>query len=130
MVESAPTLANALFDATAHTLTNVNEAVPPLGNTVLLGENLYMIFRAGTNCYLSYNPISKLLFASGCVCGVIGATSSGIALATSCMGLPTEALAATFSGRAFNRAGKYVISAAKFTNGSIVESLPVVDLVK
>ena len=72
MFDFAPTPANALFDATAHTLTNVNEALPPLGNSVLLGENLYMIFRAG----------------------------------------------------------KYVISAAKFTNGSIVESLPVVDLVK
>lgn len=79
------TTATDYFAESASTLT---DGVPVLGNATVCVDSLCTTGRAGVNLYCFPNPVARVFFGASCVCGVMGAASSGTALLTSFAGIP------------------------------------------
>ena len=76
-------LASTAIDHFADSASSLTDGVPVLGNTAICVDSFCTTGRAGINFYCSPNPLSKVFFGASCICGVMGATSSGTALVTS-----------------------------------------------
>lgn len=99
--------------------SGITESIPAFGNTAICIDSLFTTGRAGMNFYTSPNPLSKVFFGASCLCGVIGATSSGLAVVTSFVGIPMGAWLGATSARGFNSLGKYTLKMGKVTSGNI-----------
>lgn len=70
------------MDHFADLALKLTDGVPILGITTICVNSLYAKGWAGINFYCSPNPVSKVFFGASCLCGMMGAVLSGIALAT------------------------------------------------
>lgn len=102
MVELFPTQTTILIEST----TKVMNGIPILVNTTLAVDSICTTGRASINFYCSPNPVSKVFFGASCLCGVLGAGTSGTALVTSFVGIPVAEWLETLGARGFNRLGK------------------------
>ena len=107
----------------------LSQNVPIIGNAALCADSLYTTGRAGINFYYSPNPVSKVFFATSCVCGVIGAGSSGVALVSPVAGIPVLSWVGTFGARGFNRLGKYALYMGTAASGDITTAVEIANLI-
>ena len=124
MINLAPTAIDHLADS-ASTIT---DGVPVFGNAAICVDSLCTTGRAGINFCCSPNPVSKVFFGASCLCGVMGAASSGTALATSFAGIPLTGWLGSLGARGFNRLGKYTLQMGNVTSGNITNATAIGDL--
>jgi len=106
----------------------IGQNVPIIGNAALCADSLCTTGRAGINFYCSPNPVSKVFFATSCVCGLIGAGSSGVALLSPVTGIPVLGWFGTLGARGFNRLGKYSLYMVNVTSGDVTNTTEIADL--
>lgn len=106
----------------------ISKNVPIIGNVAICADSLCTKGRAGINFYCSPNPVAKAFFGASCLCGVIGAASSGTALVTSFAGIPMAGWLGSFGARGFNRLGKYTLHMGNITNGNITNATAISEL--
>ena len=102
-------------------MTSANGVVsqfPTLANGALLADSVTTTGRAAMNFCCANNMVSRACFGASCVCGAVGAASSGTALATGFLGIPVASTIGTLGARGFNRLGKYALRLGNFTNGN------------
>lgn len=135
MINLLPTTADALAESAtvlaesaAGITTGITKNVPIIGNAAICADSVYTTGRAGINFYCSPNPVSKVFFGASCVCGVLGAASSGTALVTSFAGIPVAGWLSSFGARAFNRLGKYTLHMGNVTSGNVTNITQIGDL--
>lgn len=132
-------MVNAAFDAFADSaselvvkssgiLSSVSKNVPIIGNAAICSDCVCTTSRAAMNFYYSPNPVARVFFGASCVCGVMGAATSGAALVTSFAGIPVTGWLGSFGARGFNRAGKYTLHMGKVTSGKITNPTVIGDL--
>ncbi len=73
-------------------VTRITDTVPVASNAIIFADSTCTASRAAINFYCSANPIAKVCFGASCLFRIAGSASSGIALATSFMGVPATAL--------------------------------------
>ena len=137
MIDLAPTPAT-LFMESATRLTDkiaqLADQLPglgsTLGNTAIFADSTSTTCRAAINCCAAPNIVAKSFFAASFACGLVGAASSGSAIASSFIGLPKIALVGAASARAFNRAGKYALYMGNVTNGNITNVTEIANLME
>lgn len=128
MVNLVPTAIDKLAESTSEMATGVTTNLPIVGNAALCADSLCTTARAGVNLCCSANYVAKIFFATSCLCGAAGATTSGIALASSATGIPVGAWLGSFGARAFNRAGRYTLQMGNVTNGNVTNSSEIAQL--
>lgn len=121
-------LALSAMDHFAESASSLTDGVPVLGNAAVCVDSLCTTGRAGINFYCSPNPLSKVFFGASCVCGVMGAASSGTALVTSFAGIPMAGWLGAFGARGFNRLGKYTLHMGNVTSGNITNVTEIAEL--
>ena len=120
-------LAATAVDHFAESASTLTDGVPVLGNAAICVDSLCTTGRAGINFYCSPNPVSKVFFGASCVCGLMGATSSGTALATSFAGIPVAGWLGSLGARGFNRLGKYTLHMGNVTSGNITNATDIAE---
>ena len=121
-------LAPTAVDHLAESASTLTDGVPVLGNAAICVDSLCTTGRAGINFYCSPNPVSKVFFGASCLCGVMGAVSSGTALVTSFAGIPVTGWLGSLGARGFNRMGKYTLHMGNVTNGNITNATDIAKL--
>lgn len=121
-------LAPSAMDHVAESVSSVTDGIPVLGNAAVCVDSLCTTGRSGINFYYSPNPLSKVFFGASCVCGVMGAVSSGTAIATSFTGIPVAGWLGSFGARGFNRLGKYALHMGNVTSGNITNATEIAEL--
>lgn len=121
-------LAPTAMDHFAESASRITDGVPVLGNAAICVDSLCTTGRAGINFYCSPNPVSKVFFGASCVCGVMGAASSGTALVTSFVGVPITGWIGSLGARGFNRLGKYALNMGNVTSGNITNATDIAEL--
>ena len=111
------------------TANGVLSQVPTLANSGLLADSICTTGRAGMNFCYANNIVARTCFATSCICGTVGAVSSGTALTGSFFGIPAAGALGTFGARAFNRLGKYSLTLGNFTNGNFTNATEISELV-
>ena len=129
MMSLAPTPMDT-FAESATEITKITNGIPGLGNAAICTDSLCTAGRAGINFYWCPNPVSKVFFGASCVCGVIGAVSSGTALATSFTGIPVAGWLGSFGARGFNRVGKYAYKIGNVTSGNLINGTALSDVME
>jgi hypothetical protein len=125
---AAPTAMDLLAQSTGNAVTSIHGNVPGFGNAVICADSLCTAGRAGINFYFSPNPVAKAFFGVSCACGVMGATSSGVALVTSFAGIPVSGFFGLIAARGFNRLGKYTLHMGNVTSGNITNATAIGEL--
>lgn len=120
-------LAPTAVDHFAESASTLTDGVPVLGNAAICVDSLCTTGRAGINFYCSPNPVSKVFFGASCVCGLMGAASSGTALATSFAGIPVAGWLGSLGARGFNRLGKYTLHMGNVTSGNITNATDIAE---
>lgn len=99
MINLAPTAYDALADSLTDSVTEITSAissisknVPIIGNAALCADSISTTCRADINFYGSPSPVAKVFFGASCLCGLIGAASSGTALVTPLVGIPVTGI--------------------------------------
>jgi len=115
-------LAPTAVDHFAESVSTLTDGVPVLGNAAICVDSLCTTGRAGINFYCSPNPVAKVFFGASCMCGVMGAASSGTALVTSFAGIPVAGWLGSLGARGFNRLGKYTLHMGNVTSGNITNA--------
>ena len=128
MINLAPSAIDALAESATEITSGISRNVPIIGNAAICTDSLCTTGRAGINFYYSPNPLSKVFFGASCICGVMGATSSGTALITSFAGIPVTGWLGSFGARGFNRLGKYALHMGNATSGNITNVTDIADL--
>ncbi len=128
MINLAPSAVDALAKSATEITSGISKNVPIVGNAAICADSLCTTGRASINFYCSPNPVAKIFFGASCVCGVIGAASSGTALVTSFAGIPVAGWIGSFGARGFNRLGKYSLHMGNVTNGNITNATAISDL--
>lgn len=128
MANLLPTAVDVLADSATEITTGISKNVPVIGNAAICADSICTTGRAGINFYCSPNPVAKVFFGASCVCGVLGAASSGTALITSFAGIPMAGWAGSFGARAFNRLGKYTLHMGNVTSGNITNVTQISEL--
>lgn len=113
----------ATVDVLAKSTTEITSSIPIVGNAAICADSVCTTGRAGINFYCASNPIAKVFFDASCLCGVMGAVSSGTALATSFTGIPVVGWLGSFGARGFNRLGKYTLHMGNVTNATTISEL-------
>ena len=121
-------LAPTAIDHFAESASTITDGVPVLGNAAICVDSFCTTGRAGINFYCSPNPVSKVFFGASCLCGVMGAASSGTALVTSFAGIPVTGWLGSLGARGFNRLGKYTLHMGNVTNGNITNTTEMAEL--
>lgn len=124
----APSAVDSLAESATGLTSGITNNVPIIGNAAICADRICTTGRAGINFYRSPNPVAKVFFGASCVCGVLGATSSGATLATSFAGIPIAGWLGTFGARGFNRLGKYTVHMGNVTTGNITNVTEIGDL--
>lgn len=83
MVNLVTTAVDTLAESATEITSDISKNVPIIGNAAICADSLCTTGRAGINFYYSPNPVAKVFFGASCLCGVMGAASSGTALLTS-----------------------------------------------
>ena len=128
MINLAPSALDTLAESVTDITSGISKNVPVVGNVAICSDSLCTTGRAGLNFYYSANPIAKVFFGASCVCGVIGAASSGTALVTSFAGIPLAGWVGSFGARSFNRVGKYSLHIGNVTSGNITNTTDISEL--
>ena len=128
MINLAPSAVDALAESATDITSGISKNVPIIGNAAICADSLCTAGRAGINFYCSPNPVAKVFFGASCVCGAIGAASSGTALVTSVAGIPVAGWLGSFGARSFNRLGKYSLHMGNVTSGNITNATDISDL--
>ena len=135
MVNFAPTAVDKLAGTATDAITSASgvasevvEAVPVFGNAAICVDSLCTTGRASVNFYCSPNPISRAFFGASCLCGLMGAASSGTAVATSLIGIPLTGWLGSLGARGFNRLGKYTLQMGNVTNGNITNVTEIAEI--
>ena len=129
MIDLAPTPATLLIESTTKITDFVGANTPVVSNAAICADSACTVGRAAINLfYYSSNPISKVCLGASCLCGTIGAASSGTAFVTSYMGLPQVGVAGAFGARVFNYLGKYTLHMGNVTSGQITNSAEIANL--
>ena len=81
---------DSFADPATELTTGISKNVPVIGNAAIRADSLCTKGRAGINFYCSPNPVAKIFFGTSCLCGAIGAASSGTALVTLFAGIPVS----------------------------------------
>ena len=115
--DMAPTPFNN-FMITAY---GVLSQVSTLANSSLLVDSLSTTGRAAINFCYANNFVARTCFATSCICGTIGAPSSGTA--SGFFGIPAAGTIGTLGAGAFNRLGKYALRLGNFTNAPEISEL-------
>jgi hypothetical protein len=121
-------LAPTAVDYFAESASILTDGVPVLGNAAICVDSLCTTGRAGINFYCSPNPVAKVFFGASCMCGVMGAASSGTALVTSFAGIPITGWLGSLGARGFNRLGKYTLHMGNVTSGNITNATDIAEL--
>jgi len=121
-------LAPTAVDHFAESASRLTDEVPVLGNAAICVDSLCTTGRASINFYCSPNPVSKVFFGASFLCGVMGAASSGTALATSFAGIPVTGWLGSLGARGFNRLGKYTLHMGNVTSGNITNVTDIAEL--
>jgi hypothetical protein len=121
-------LAPTAVDHFAESASILTDGVPVLGNAAICVDSLCTTGRAGINFYCSPNPVAKVFFGASCMCGVMGAASSGTALVTSFVGIPITGWLGSLGARGFNRLGKYTLHMGSVTSGNITNATDIAEL--
>ena len=127
-MDLAPTAMDHAAESISKLTSKLTDGVPVLGNAAICADSLCTAGRAGINFYCSPNPISKVFFGASCLCGLLGAGTSGTALVTSAAGIPAAGWLGAFGARGFNRLGKYSLYMGNVTNGNITNTTDIADL--
>ena len=112
-------------------MTSVNGVVsqfPTLANGALLADSVTTTGRAAMNFCCANNMVSRACFGASCICGTVGAASSGTAIASSFLGIPAAGVVGTLGARGFNRLGKYALRLGNFTNGNFTNVTEIAEL--
>ena len=120
-------LAYTVVDHFAESASTLTDRVLVLGNAAICVDSLCTTGRAGINFYCSTNSVAKVFFAS-CMCGVMGAASSGTALVTSFTGIPVAGWLGSLGARGFNRLGKYTLHMGNVTSGNVTNATDIAEL--
>ena len=120
----APTPCTRLMDSATGILTQI----PTLANGALLADSVTTTGRAAMNFCCANNLVSRACFGASCLCGTIGAASSGAALATGFFGIPIASTVGTLGARGFNRLGKYALTLGNFTNGNFTNVTEIAEI--
>ena len=128
MVNLAPSAVDAFAESATEITSGISKNVPIVGNATICAESLCTTGRAGINFYCSPSPIAKVFFGASSACGLVGATSSGVALVTSFAGIPMTGWLGSFGARGFNRLGKYALHMGNVTSGNITNATEIADL--
>jgi len=88
MIDLALSFMDLFVNSATEITIDISKNVFIIGNATLCMDSVCITSRAVINFYYSPNPVAKAFFAASCLCGVIGATASGAALATSVSGIP------------------------------------------
>lgn len=123
--DMAPTPFNNLIT----TVNGVLSQVPTLANSAILADSVSTTGRAGMNFCCANNIVARTCFATSCVCGTVGAFSSGTAIASSFFGIPEAGIIGNLGARAFNRLGKYALTLGNFTNGNFTNATEISNLI-
>ena len=128
MVDLAPSAVDVFAESATEITSGISKNVPIVGNATICAEILCTTGRAGINFYCSPSPIAKVFFGASSACGLVGATSSGVALVTSFAGIPMTGWLGSFGARGFNRLGKYALHMGNVTSGNITNATEIADL--
>jgi hypothetical protein len=130
MINLAPSALDALAESVTELTSGISKNVPIIGNASICADSLCTTGRAGINFYCSPNLVAKVFFGASCLClcGIMGATSSGTALLTSFAGIPVVGWFGSFGARGFNRLGKYTLHMGNVTSGNITNATAISDL--
>jgi len=119
------------FDALVESGTGITDSlstnIPILGNAALCSDSLCTTGPAAVNFYYFPNPLAKAFFVASCLCGVMGATSSGTALFTTFAGIPVTGWLGSFGARGFNRLGKYTLYMGNVTSGNFTNATSIAE---
>ena len=128
MINLAPSAVDALVESATEITTGVSKNIPIIGNAAICTDSICTVGRAGINFYCSPNPVAKFFFGASCLCGTVGAVSSGTALVTSFAGIPVAGWVGSFGARGFNRLGKYTLHMGNVTSGNITNATQIGEL--
>lgn len=128
MINLAPSAVDALAESATEITSGITKNVPVIGNAAICADSVCTAGRAGLNFYCSPNPVAKVFFGASCLCGAIGAASSGTALVTSFAGIPVAGWVGSFGARGFNRLGKYTLHMGNVTAGNITNATDISEL--
>jgi len=128
MINLAPSAVDALAESATEITSGITKNVPVIGNAAICADSVCTAGRAGVNFYCSPNPVAKVFFGASCLCGAIGAASSGTALVTSFAGIPVAGWIGSFGARGFNRLGKYTLQMGNVTAGNITNATDISEL--
>ena len=128
MINLALSAVDAAKASTTEITSGISKNVPIIGNAAICADSLCTTGRAGINFYCSPNPVSKVFFGASCMCGLMGAASSGTALVTSFAGIPITGWLGSFGARGFNRLGKYTLHMGNVTSGNITNATDIAEL--
>ena len=128
MINVAPSAVDALAESATEITSGITKNVPVIGNAAICADSVCTAGRAGINFYYSPNPVAKVFFGASCLCGVIGAASSGTALVTSFSGIPVAGWLGSFGARSFNRLGKYTLHMGNVTAGNLTNASDIGEL--
>lgn len=129
MINLAPSAMDAFAESATEITSGVSKNVPIIGNAAICTDSVCTAGRAGINFYCSPNPVAKVFFGASCLCGAVGAVSSGTAIVTSFAGIPAAGWVGSLGARGFNRLGKYALHMGNVTNGNITNVTDIADLV-
>ena len=128
MINLAPSTVDTLAESVTEITSGISKNVPIIGNAAICADSVCTTGRAGINFYCSPNPVAKVFFGASCVCGVLGAASSGTALVTSFAGIPVAGWIGSFGARGFNRLGKYTLNMGNVTSGNVTNATDISEL--
>lgn len=114
-----PTLAPTSAERIMSSIADSMETAPQLGNTLTAADGLCTAGRCVVSFCYATNTVSRVCFATGCVCGIVGSGLSGAAAASTYCGYSVGGFAGAVGARACNRVGKYAMTVGKVTNGDV-----------
>lgn len=117
------------FNNLMTTADKILSQVPTLSNSALFVDSACTTGRAAMNFWYANNILAKTCFTTSCICGTIGAASSGTAIASGFFGIPVAGAVGTLGARAFNRLGKYSLTLGNFTNGNFTNCTEIAELI-
>lgn len=129
MINLATSPVDALAESATEITSGIAKNVPIIGNAAICADSICTTGRAGINFYCSPSPVAKVFFGASCLCGVVGAASSGTALVTSFVGIPMAGWLGSFGARGFNRLGKYGLHMGNVTNGNLTNAIEIAELI-
>jgi hypothetical protein len=128
MINLLPTAVDILAESGTVITSSVSKNVPIIGNIGLYIDSLHTTGQAGINFCCSSNSITKVFFGASCACGIMGATESGAALATSFAGIPLAGWIGSFGAKGLNNLGKYRLHMGNVTNGNVTNVTHIAEL--